>query len=77
MKTFWLNDLALYKGDFMSALIMVLTQIGKSLLASLLTEKFLKGLIVFVLEKLVEKTDNKVDDELVAKVKQALYPEQQ
>lgn len=61
----------------MPALVAILVQIGKSLLAGLLTEKFLKGLIVFVLEKLVQKTDNQVDDELVAKVKQALYPEQQ
>jgi hypothetical protein len=53
-------------------MLSVLTQIGKALLAALLTEKFIKDLVVFLLEKLAAKTDNKVDDELVVKVKEAL-----
>jgi hypothetical protein len=50
----------------------ILKSVGKSLLSALLTEKFLKELIIFLLEKLVAKTDNKLDDEIVAKVKEAL-----
>lgn len=50
----------------------VLKSVGKALLSALLTEAFLKEIIIFLLEKLVERTDNKIDDELVAKVKEAL-----
>lgn len=53
----------------------LLKEIGKSLLAALLTEKFIKELIVFLLEKLAKLSDNTVDDELVAKVKKALLKE--
>ena len=49
-----------------------LRSIGKALLSALLTEKFIKELIVYLAEKLVAKTDNKLDDELVAKIKEAL-----
>ena len=44
----------------------------KSILVALLTEKFLKELIVFGLDKLAKSTENKVDDELLEKVKAAL-----
>jgi hypothetical protein len=50
----------------------VLKQIGKAIISSLLTEKFIKEVIVFLLEKLAEKTTNDVDNEIVAKVKEAL-----
>jgi len=50
----------------------ILKSVGKALLSALLTEAFLKEIIIFLLEKLVERTDNKLDDELVAKVKKAL-----
>ena len=50
----------------------VLKQIGKALLSALLTEKFIKEIIIFLLEKLVKRTDNTLDDEIVAKVKEAL-----
>ena len=56
----------------MAVVIEVLKQILKAVLVSLVTEKFIKEIIIFALEKLVQKTDNKVDDELVAKVKEAL-----
>jgi len=46
--------------------------IGKSLLSALLTESFVKEVVVFLLEKLAKKTENTVDDALVAKVKSAL-----
>lgn len=45
----------------------------KILISAFMTEKFIKEMIVFSLEKLVTKTDNKVDDELVQKIKDALY----
>lgn len=49
-----------------------MTTILKKILMSLLTEKFLKGFIVIALNALAKKTDNKVDDELVALVKKSL-----
>lgn len=50
----------------------VLKQIGKALLSALLTEKFIKEIVIFLLEKLAQKTDNDVDDVIVQKVKEAL-----
>jgi hypothetical protein len=50
----------------------VLKQIGMALLSALMTEAFVKEIIIFLLEKLVKLSDNTVDDELVAKVKEAL-----
>jgi hypothetical protein len=50
----------------------ILLKIGKSILLSLLTEKVMKKLVVLILEKLSEKTTNKVDDEMVKIVKEAL-----
>ena len=50
----------------------ILKSIGKVLLSALLTEKFVKEIVIFFLEKLVKKTDNDVDDELVKKIKEAL-----
>lgn len=49
-----------------------LKSIGKALLSALLTEAFIKEIIIFLLEKLVEKTNNTLDNELLEKVKTAL-----
>lgn len=49
----------------------VLKSIGKSLLSALLTEAFVKEIIVYFLEKLAKSTSNTVDDALVLKVKEA------
>ena len=53
-------------------MIEVLKSIGKALISSLLTEKFVKEIIIYVLEKLAKKSDNKIDDEIVAKIKEAV-----
>ena len=53
-------------------IVEVLKQIGKALISAILTEKFVKEIIVFLLEKLAAKTSNDVDDEIVKKVKEAL-----
>lgn len=53
-------------------MVEVLKSIGKSLLSAILTEAFIKEIIVYLLEKLSAKTDNKIDDELVAKIKEAI-----
>ena len=53
-------------------MIEILKSIGKGLIAGLLTEKFVKEIIIYLLEKLAKRSDNKVDDEIVAKIKEAL-----
>ena len=53
-------------------MIEVLKSIGKALLSSLLTEKFVKEISIYLLEKLAKKSDNKIDDEIVAKIKEAV-----
>jgi hypothetical protein len=50
----------------------ILANIGKKIVLSLLTEKVMKKLVVLLLENLAKKTDNKVDDEIVKVVKEAL-----
>jgi|TARA_Y100000593_G_C4241406_1_gene302325 hypothetical protein len=52
--------------------IEVLKSIGKGLISALLTEKFVKEIIIYLLEKLAKKSDNKIDDEIVAKIKEAM-----
>jgi len=52
--------------------IEILKSIGKGLIAGLLTEKFVKEIIIYLLEKLAKRSDNKIDDEIVAKIKEAL-----
>jgi len=52
-------------------MIEILKSIGKGLISALLTEKFVKEIIIYLLEKLALKSDNKVDDEIVAKIKEA------
>ena len=56
-------------------MIEILKSIGKGLIAALLTEKFVKEIIIYLLEKLAKKSDNKIDDEIVAKIKEALSVE--
>ena len=53
-------------------MIEVLKSIGKGLISALLTEKFVKEIIIYLLEKLALKSDNKIDDEIVAKIKEAM-----
>ena len=53
-------------------MVEILKSIGKGLIAGLLTEKFVKEIIIYLLEKLVKKSDNKIDDEIVAKIKEAM-----
>ena len=53
-------------------MIEVLKSIGKALVSALLTEKFVKEIIIYLLEKLAKKSDNKIDDEIVAKIKEAM-----
>jgi hypothetical protein len=53
-------------------MVEILKSIGKGLISALLTEKFVKEIIVYLLEKLALRSDNKVDDEIVAKIKEAM-----
>lgn len=48
----------------------VLINVAKSLVLSLFTEAMLKWLIIWSLEKIVEKTEATWDDELLAKAKE-------
>ena len=56
-------------------MVEILKSIGKGLISALLTEKFVKEIIIYLLEKLALKSDNKVDDEIVAKIKEAVEVE--
>jgi hypothetical protein len=51
-----------------TALIAIL----KTLLTSLLTEKALKAIFIRVAEHFAAKTENKIDDQIVADIKAAL-----
>lgn len=53
-------------------MLQMLKSVGKSVLSALLTEAFIKELVVYLLEKLAASTKNKLDDEIVQKVKEAL-----
>ena len=53
-------------------MVEILKAIGKGLISALLTEKFVKEIIIYLLEKLALKSDNKIDDEIVAKIKEAM-----
>ena len=53
-------------------MIEILKSIGKGLISALLTEKFVKEILIYLLEKLALKSDNKIDDEIVAKIKDAM-----
>jgi len=49
----------------------VLINVAKSLVLSLFTEAMLKWVIIWSLEKVVERTKETWDDELLAKAKEA------
>ena len=53
-------------------MVEILKSIGKGLISALLTEKFVKEIIIYLLEKLALKSDNKIDDEIVSKIKEAM-----
>lgn len=53
----------------------MLKKIAMSVLSALLTERFVKALVIFLLKKLAEKSDNKVDDEIVDMIERALAEE--
>jgi hypothetical protein len=44
----------------------------KTMLLRLLTKKFLSTVIILLLESISSRTDNKVDDQLVSAVKEAI-----
>jgi hypothetical protein len=53
----------------------MLATVGKALLAMLMrlaTQEFLEDILIWVAEKAAAHTDSKVDDELVAKIKEHL-----
>lgn len=56
----------------MAIVIEILKQVAQHLLMSLLTRQFIEDLIIKALKWLAKKTDSAVDDELVAKVEEAL-----
>lgn len=56
----------------MNVLVNILKEIGKAILISLFTEAFVKELVVSFLEWLAKKTDNSVDDRLIAAVRNAM-----
>jgi hypothetical protein len=55
----------------------VVGKIGMSLLTSLLTEKVLMNLVFKLLERVVESTDNDVDDQLLKDVRVAFREQQE
>ena len=56
----------------MTAIIGILGKVGMSIIMSLLTEAFLKALLVRALEMWAQSTETKVDDKMVEDVKKAL-----
>ena len=61
----------------MKSVVDALKAIGKALVSALLTEAFIKRIIVFLIEMVAKKTDNKIDDEVVKMIKEALYGKQE
>jgi hypothetical protein len=59
----------------MAILVKVLGTIGMNLLTAFLAEKVLAKLMFGLMERFVKHTDNKMDDELVASVKESYYGE--
>jgi len=56
-------------------LLNTLKDLGLKILMALLTETVMKKLIMLLLRKLAERTDNKIDDEVVKIVEEALEKE--
>lgn len=50
----------------------VLKSVLKAVIAAVFTEKFIKEVIVYLLEKLVKHTKTQIDDEILVKLKDAL-----
>lgn len=59
----------------MPGLLLPLVNVMKGLLLSLMTEKMLKWLIIWSLEKIVAKSKETWDDELLAKAKEVWHLE--
>ena len=57
-------------------IIELVKSIGKSLLSAILTEAFIKEILVYLLEKLAKLSSNTIDDVLVQKVKEALIKQE-
>lgn len=57
-------------------MLQIAKSIGKALLSALLTETFVKEIIIFLLEKLAQRSTNDVDDKIVEMVKKALHKEE-
>lgn len=53
----------------------VMGKVLVSMVTSLFTEAVLKKLIVLALEKVVAKTENEIDNQVLAECKKAWYPE--
>ena len=53
-------------------MIAVLKLVAGSMFTSLVTEKFIKWFLLFLVERYVKSTESKVDDALFSKVKEAL-----
>ncbi len=54
----------------------VMGKVLVSMVTSLFTEAVLKKLIVMALEKVVAKTENDIDNQVLAECKKAWYPEE-
>ena len=55
----------------------MLANVVTKILTGLLTETFIKKIIILTLKSIAKKTDNKVVDELVQIVEEALYDVQE
>lgn len=52
--------------------IKVIKEVATKIALALLTEKVIKKLVILLLRKLAERTDNKIDDDVVKVVEDAL-----
>lgn len=55
----------------MGSVGLVLAKIGMSLVAQLLTEKFIKGMLIHGMELAAKKSQTETDDKIVADIKKA------
>lgn len=60
----------------MAIVVMVLKEVLKALLLALLSETFIKELLLYFLQWLVKKTDNDIDDEMVEMFRRAVYKQE-
>ena len=54
----------------------ILSQIGIAIVMSLLTERFMKKLIVIVIRWIASRTKNRVDNNIANEVEAAFFPEE-